>query len=277
MNKINYPLIISDFDGTLLRTDGTISEETKSAISGYIAAGGTFGICTGRMYTSILPRAKALGLKGIVASYQGSVLTDIETEKMLVDGYISAEDAARICRVFEKLDLHIHLYELEKFYVNKADEALEAYEKVCNVKGEVVTSEPLSEFVLRKKPKIRNVLAMVTAEQKQADYQKAKEELGDEFYVTYSAAFLVEVTGKQYSKGTAVRFLADYYHVPIEKTIAVGDSLNDLPMLTAAGLGLAVKNADAALKEQVRTFPYTNDENAVGRIIAEYGFLGEDK
>ena len=71
--------------------------------------------------------------------------------------------------------------------------------------------------------------------------------------------------------------LADYYHVPIEKTIAVGDSLNDLPMLTAAGLGLAVKNADAALKEQVRTFPYTNDENAVGRIIAEYGFLGEDK
>lgn len=76
MNKINYPLIISDFDGTLLRTDGTISEETKSAISGYIAAGGTFGICTGRMYTSILPRAKALGLKGIVASYQGSVLTE---------------------------------------------------------------------------------------------------------------------------------------------------------------------------------------------------------
>ena len=161
--------------------------------------------------------------------------------------------------------------------MNKADEALEAYEKVCNVKGEVVTSEPLSEFVLRKKPKIRKVLAMVTAEQKQAVYQKAKEELGDEFYVTYSAAFLVEVTSKQYSKGTAVRFLADYYHVPIEKTIAVGDSLNDLPMLTAAGLGLAVKNADAALKEQVRTFPYTNDENAVGRIIAEYGFLGEDK
>ena len=87
----------------------------------------------------------------------------------------------------------------------------------------------------------------------------------------------MEVTSKQYSKGTAVRFLADYYHVPIEKTIAVGDSLNDLPMLTAAGLGLAVKNADAALKEQVRTFPYTNDEYAVGRIIAEYGFLGEDK
>ena len=96
MRKINYPLIISDFDGTLLRTDGTISAETKSAIDGYIAAGGTFGICTGRMTGSILPRAKELGLKGLVSSYQGSVITDIESGKLLVDGYIPAENAAEI-------------------------------------------------------------------------------------------------------------------------------------------------------------------------------------
>ena len=52
--------------------------------------------------------------------------------------------------------------------------------------------------------------------------------------------------------------------------IAVGDGLNDLPMLEAAGLGLAVENAESALKEVVRVFPYTNDENAVARIIEQY-------
>lgn len=61
MRKINYPLIISDFDGTLLRSDGTIAPETKLAIDGYIAAGGKFGICTGRMTGSILPRRKSSG------------------------------------------------------------------------------------------------------------------------------------------------------------------------------------------------------------------------
>ena len=275
MRKINYPLIISDFDGTLLRTDGTISAETKSAIDGYIAAGGTFGICTGRMTGSILPRAKELGLKGLVSSYQGSVITDIESGKLLVDGYIPAENAAEICRVFEGLNLHTHVYTLDEVFVNRQDEALEMYENVCKVKGNVVTDEPLSSFVLKKGFKVRKVLAMVYPEEKKRIFGIVSEALGDKFYVTYSAASLVEITSRQYSKGTAVRFMADYYGVPVEKTIAAGDSLNDLPMLEAAGLGIAVKNADEALKDKALAFEYSNDENAIGKIIETYGFTGE--
>ena len=275
MRKINYPLIISDFDGTLLRTDGTISAETKSAIDGYIAAGGTFGICTGRMTGSILPRAKELGLKGLVSSYQGSVITDIESGKLLVDGYIPAENAAEICRVFEGLNLHTNVYTLDEFFVNRQDEALEMYENVCKVKGNVVTDEPLSSFVLKKGFKVRKVLAMVYPEEKKRIFGIVSEALGDKFYVTYSAASLVEITSRQYSKGTAVRFMADYYGVPVEKTIAAGDSLNDLPMLEAAGLGIAVKNADEALKDKALAFEYSNDENAIGKIIETYGFTGE--
>lgn len=277
MQKINYPLIISDFDGTLVRSDGSVAEETRAAISAYTAAGGTFGICTGRMLTSILPRARELGLKGLVASYQGSVITDIESGALLVDGYIPAEEAAEICKAFEELGLHIHLYELDKFYVNRQDEALAAYEEVCRVKGEIVTGEPLSSFVLKKKPKIRKVLAMVEPEEKLKVYKTIAEKLSDSFYVTYSTAYLVEVTSRRYSKGTAVKFMADYYRVPVNRTLAVGDGLNDLPMLEAAGLGLAVKNADEALKNKVPFFPYTNDENAIGRIIQTYGFSEVEK
>ena len=72
-----------------------------------------------------------------------------------------------------------------------------------------------------------------------------------------------------------MRFMADYYHVPVERTVAVGDSLNDLPMLEAAGLGLAVRNADEMLKDKAVSFEYSNDENAIGRIIERYGFTGE--
>ncbi|MFQ7078864.1 MAG: HAD family hydrolase [Christensenellaceae bacterium] len=83
------------------------------------------------------------------------------------------------------------------------------------------------------------------------------------------------MTSKTFSKGSAVRFMADYYHVPVERTVAVGDSLNDLPMLEAAGLGLAVRNADEMLKDKAISFEYSNDENAIGRIIERYGFTGE--
>ena len=258
MRKINYPLIISDFDGTLLRSDGTIAPETKLAIDGYIAAGGKFGICTGRMTGSILPRAKELGLKGLVASYQGSVVSDIESGALLVDGFIPFDGAVKICKVFEEMGLHTHVYTLDKFYVNMDDEALSMYERVCSVKGDVVLSEPLSALVAREKLKVRKAAVaaavflptrpMVEPADKKRIFSAVEKALGEEFYVTYSAASLVEITSKTFNKGSAVRFMADYYHVPVERTVAVGDSLNDLPMLEAAGCPYIMDNAAPELR-----------------------------
>ena len=66
MRRINYPLIVSDFDGTLVNNDGTISEKNKKAIAEYVAAGGAFAISTGRLPSGILSRAQELGLSGKV-------------------------------------------------------------------------------------------------------------------------------------------------------------------------------------------------------------------
>ena len=129
MRKINYGLIISDFDGTLLRSDDTVAPETIRAIEEYIANGGKFGICTGRMLYSILPRANELGLKGLISAFQGSAIADIETQKLIVDAGISPEETFEICKTLEKEDLHIHLYDEKNFYVNKVDEHLRYYEK----------------------------------------------------------------------------------------------------------------------------------------------------
>ncbi len=93
--------------------------------------------------------------------------------------------------------------------------------------------------------------------------------------VTKSADVLVEVINANYSKGTAVEFLAAHYGVPLEKTVAIGDQLNDVPMIEKAGLGIAVKNADEALKRRAHTFAFTNEEGAVGKIIEKYGYTEE--
>lgn len=276
MRKIDYPLIISDFDGTLLRSDGTIAEETKRTIDEYVRSGGRFAICTGRTLSSILPRANELGLKGLVACYQGSVIADIETGELKADGFLPTDGAAAICKAMEELGLHIHVYELDKYYSNMDDEALKSYEKICGEKGIVYDEKPLSSWIMERGMKVRKVLALVAPEEKTAVYQALESRFGNDYYVTYSAAFLVEVTSRKYSKGSAVQFIADYYGVDIAKTIAVGDSLNDLPMIEAAGLGIAVQNADELLKKRAKeTFDYTNDENAVGKIVEKYGFGGK--
>ncbi len=273
MRKINYPLIVSDYDGTLLRSDDRVSEETKEKIHEYIAAGGKFAICSGRLLESVLKKAKELGLKGLVGAYQGAVIADIESGEVLSEGYIPAEKAALICRKCEALGLHTHIYEIENYYTNMAGDKLKYYEKLCGVKGILVDRQPLSEFLLEKNMRVQKILVLVDENEKESTYQALNEAFGQEFYVTYSAAFLVELTNKACSKATAVEFLANYYGVPVERTVAVGDHFNDLPMIARAGLGIAVANADEKLKAEADVvLEASNDENAIGKIIERYGF-----
>jgi Cof subfamily protein (haloacid dehalogenase superfamily) len=272
MKKLNYSLIVSDFDGTLAKNDSNVSEETKQSIVEYIKNGGTFGICTGRMLDAILPKAKKLGFKGLLAGFNGGFIIDIETGELLAENYLSVEDAVEICKVFEDMGLHIHAYEKDVYYCNMDDEPLKLYEKACGTKAIIYDEAPISKLIQDKNLKIVKFLMMVDPKNQPAVYARAIELLGDKYYVTYSADFFVEVMPKTYSKATAVEFMANYYGVSIEKTIAVGDSYNDYPMLERAGLGIAVANADKRLKEKFTVLEYSNEENAIGKIIEKYGY-----
>ena len=97
MRKINYPLIVSDFDGTLVKRDGTISEKNREAIEKYVAAGGHFAISTGRMPAGILNRARELGLQGMVCCCQGAIILDIVSGNVLSEGRISHETTMQSC------------------------------------------------------------------------------------------------------------------------------------------------------------------------------------
>lgn len=272
MRKIHYPLIVTDFDGTLVKADGTISEETKNSITEFIQNGGHFVISTGRMPAGILPRARELGLKGMLSCGQGSVILDIETKQTVFESRLPNKTAVDICKKMESLGLHIHVYTLWDYYSNMDDEALKFYENVVKSKALLVTDQPISKFVEKENIEPYKIMAMVYPEDNERIIQEMEKENFPNCYVTRSNAMLVELGNSNNSKGTAVTYLAKHYGIPLEKTIAVGDQINDLPMLGVAGLGLAVKNADPALKERVTTLDYTNEEDALKEVIKKYGY-----
>lgn len=275
IQKLKYPLIVSDFDGTLVRGDGSISEKNKLAIAKYVAAGGKFVLSTGRLPSGILSRAQELGLHGMVSCCQGAIILDIDTQERILDGHLSLETTLIACKTMEALGLHIHAYDLWDYYSNIDDEPLRLYEKLTKTKATVVENMPLSQFLEEKKLGAYKLLAMIYAEKSDELLQYLRGQNIPNCTVTKSAEFLVEVIPNQYSKGTAVEFLANYYGVPLEKTIAVGDQLNDLSMLEKAGLGIAVKNADVRLKEKANYISeYTCEEDAIAHIIEGFG-LGD--
>ena len=270
MQKKKYRLIVSDFDGTLLRDDQTVAQETVRTIEEFCAKGGYFAICTGRTPKSILPRLQELRIGGLVSSFSGSVVFEAESGKVIVDGYMPQETAISVCQTMQTLGLHIHVYTLDDYYSSEDGEILRMYEKLSGVKG-IVSEILLSELIKERNLKVRKINVIVPTEKREEIFEKLTKAHGADCCVTYSTAFMIEVSSKEYSKGTALKTIAENYGVGLEDTLAVGDSLNDLPMLQEAGLGLAVKNADGRLKEEVRVYEYSNDENAVGRIIEEFG------
>ncbi len=275
MRKINYGLIVSDFDGTLVQADGNVSEKNKKAIRQYMDDGGKFAISTGRLHYGILPRVKELGLKGLVSCCQGAVIVDIESGEFIQNNPLSHEITLAICRKMEELNLHYHVYGVKEYYSNKDDDALRWYENAVRHKAVRVTDKPLSAFVKENKICSYKILAMTPPEENAEIMRKLAEENFAGCLITKSADVLVEVVNASYSKGTAVKFLADYFGVPLDKTIGVGDQWNDLPMIESAGLGIAVKNAANELKAKAVVCEYTNEESAIATIIEKYGYTEE--
>lgn len=273
MKELNKRLIVSDFDGTLITSKQTVPDEVRTAISEYVAAGGIFAVCTGRMLKSILPRVRELGLKGLVVAYQGTVIAEIESGKILKKGFIKCADVAEICRYIGELKQTVNTYSNEVLYTDipKENIYLKRYEGITGVDAESVEM-PMPEFVLKNRLDCQKITCLVAPEERERLYQSLLNKFGTGFDVTCSADVLVEVSPLGDNKGAALKYIADYFGIPIESSVAVGDNLNDLSMVEAAGIGVAVGNAVQGLKDAADYVSVTNNDGAVAEIIKKFGF-----
>ncbi len=273
MKEINYKLIVSDFDGTLIDDNQCIPQKVVEAINEYVECGGIFAVCTGRMLCSILPRVRELGLKGLVIANQGCVIADIESGKIIKDISLSYTDAYEICRNIEELGRYINIYCGDKIYkdIPKDNEYLQVYERIIGVQTTFVEGK-ISQFVLNNSLDCHKVSCLVAPNERNKLYSELINRLGSRFDITCSAKVLVEVSPINETKGEAVKFLCKHFGVSIKHCIAVGDNLNDLSMIKVAGLGVAVGNADEQLKEQAHLITDTNNDGAIALIIKKYGF-----
>lgn len=270
--QLAYPLIVSDFDGTIVCKNGFVPQETKDTIAQFIKDGGIFVVSTGRMHYGILPQIRELGLNGLLACAHGTFIFDVQKNKKIFSAEIPTETAVLVCEKMEELDLHINIYTETDIYTNKVNERLRRYENAIRKKAIPVLDRPLSQYVKENGLCTQNILSFVLPEENVAIIEALSKYDFPGCLVTKSDETLVEVVNANFSKGTAIQFLANHFNIPIERTIGVGDQWNDLPMIETAGLGFAVKNANEKLKEKAIVLDYTNEESAVAKMIKQYAY-----
>lgn len=267
---LKYKLICTDLDDTLITSEAKLTERTKDAVRRYKEAGGRFCIVTGRMTPGAIPICKELSLDTETATYQGAVVTDLSTGEVIFKTAIENSKAVKILRYIESKGFYCQTYSGDEFWTRKAGEHTVLYGKLsCARYRETVV--PLSEAVEKEKLEPPKILIMAEPEKVPAFKEELSEKFGDDFLINTSKPFIIEIIPKTISKAKAVESIAKRRGIKREEIICVGDSENDLTMLTYAGLGVAVSNASDYVKSFVKVVAPDNNSDGVAWVIDNYG------
>ena len=258
--------IATDLDGTLLRTDRSVSGRTRAAILAAEDAGIVVVIATGRPPRWIAPVIDQLGDRGLVVCANGAIVYDPSRHEMVARIEIEPEVARGLVDDLQAA-FPMGLIGVEQgFEPFAVDEAIVAQESALFERwkrGELRTG-PIRSFL--EQPVTKMILRLPEAPEGTAT--RAQAIVGDRALVTHatSEAFL-ELSHPSVHKAATVERLLGESSIEPSEVVAFGDMPNDIELIRWAGLGVAVANADPAVKQAADEVTASNDDDGVAIVI----------
>ena len=262
MGKFDGILICTDLDGTLLRNDKTISEENREAIEYFKREGGYFTFITGRMYFTARRLYDMVKPNAPIGCINGGGIYDYEKSEYLWSITLPHDANELVDAVYHAVPgAGIQMNALDKIYFCRDNEAMKSFRKRTGAPYEagdhMTLDTPIGKVVFGDEPENVSKIAEVLSNHPRSE----------EFDYIRSEKTLYEILPKGSSKGNLLPKLAEILGVDMAKTIAIGDYNNDVSMIEAAGVGVAVANAVDEAKSVADIVTVSNEESAVARII----------
>lgn len=255
MGKFDRVLIASDYDNTLVYTQGALeagldvppmNERNLAALRYFMDNGGYFTVATGRAMPAFVDHVATLPHNAPCIIANGAGLYDYHKGEYLYSAFLSdgvRDHVAALLREFPELafevyhtDRRVHTMH-PNFYVH-------SHEHLTRAKAEVVSD--FSEVDL---PIIK---LLFEDEREVLDRVRAfilSQPWAEEYELIFSSDHLLEMTARGATKGDMVLRLAELLGVARQDIYCIGDHANDLPMLSVAAVGFAPENAIEAVKQ----------------------------
>jgi hypothetical protein len=234
-------LIATDIDGTILIPEGDFTQGVKDCMKDLCSKGIKVVLVTGRMNAAATLIAKDLGLNTPVVSYQGGLVVD--GNKKLYERYLTEEQTEKILDWAKEENIHINLYNDDVLYSQAESIEIKRY---CNNLHTKYTVKNFSEI---KKNKINKLLAIDYSNPDRINYyEKELPKVFPDLYIVKSTPYFLEFSNKEASKYCAVKFLQNYWGLKQEEILTIGDQNNDIELLRAGGIKIAMGNATEELK-----------------------------
>ena len=264
---MNFKLLCSDLDGTLLSTKSDVSKYTIAQIH-RIRKKTRIILVSARMPNGMYYIQRDLGiLDQPIVCYNGALVLEGTKESLSVT--IPLEIVGQIYEVCEGFGTDLGLYAFDEWHVPKTSERVEKEIKYTKTNPVFQsTLNTLEQWVI-KKSGIHKVMLMGTKPTSDELMPILGEKFGNEINLYRSNDTLIEIAPKSVSKLTAIQKLLRT-NEDLQDVIAFGDNYNDIDMLKNAGCGVAVANGREEVKQIANFITSRNTEDGVARYIEEH-------
>lgn len=258
-------MIATDLDGTLLAPGGMeMPERNKTALERATAMGVQTVICTGRIFSGGQKFALSIPGDQPVVCVNGAIVRMSRSLEYLRRVPVKPELAQEVLAFLKDHDARRWYYCGDVCMAEEESEALESLRRRTNAHVEIVPD--LSKVIGNGPEKI---LTYLPPEEAAAIQKELEIAFAGRLYITRSSASQVEILDPASTKGQALEMLAKRFSIPRENIVAFGDNLNDLELFKAAGIKVAMGNAEDRLKEQADIIAPPNDEGGVGKVVED--------
>lgn len=266
---MNYQLICLDLDGTLLDDQKKILPRARESVKQAAEQGIKIALVSGRMLAAVDPIEEELGISCIKACNAGTYI--LKDGQCISSEYLLADTMKRIYEeIAERYQMPLWIFRHNRWFVTGSDRYVEKESEIIHHRPEFADVEELAaewakegtgpnKLVLAASPDEITEIYNVIAAQNKTDLDMAR-----------SADTFLEIFPKGVTKGTALKAICQSLDVKPENVIAFGDHELDVPMIEAAGVGIAMGNAIDELKAKADFVTKSNNEAGVAYGLEHY-------
>ena len=265
---MKYKLLALDIDGTLASSNHEILPKTKKALIDAQKRGLKIVLASGRPTPGMMKLANEIKLKdfgGFVLSYNGGRTTNIETDEIIHEVFLSPEEAHEIYDIAKENNVNIMAYDGNDIITEDDDEYIQLESHI--------NSMPLKKAKNFKKAVVNNTIKTLTTGKPEVIAkieQHYIKKFGSRFSVCRSMPFFLEVMPFGINKAASLGRLLGKIGLTPEEMIACGDGFNDIEMIKFAGLGVAMGNAVEEVKAVADYVTKTNDDDGIVDVIEKF-------
>lgn len=268
---MNRKILFVDLDATLLCDDKSISSKNRQAILRMLAEGHYVALATGRSVESGRVVARQLGLtvpRCYMIAFNGAVLYDCAADRILFSRSLPVDVVQELFERAAKAGIYAQTYTNTDIVTTRHTKELDYYRE------ETQLSYKLSANVVDLLEEEPQKVLLIALEQKDRLIQFQKKNLEWEqgrCTSFFSCPEYLEYCPFETNKGVGLKYLTQMLNMPLESTIAVGDEENDIPMIEAAHIGVAMKNGISKVKKAA-DYVTENDNNhdAIAEVIEKF-------